>query len=253
MPASSWREAITQVLKESGEPLHYGEITNRILSQGLYNTDGATPAATVNAVINDSIKKEPNSPFIRVRMGEYMLKATPAVQKEQLEVAEEQAPVFRAFGMYWERSLVDWKGTPALWGKQNEKASKVDFAKQNGVYVLYDGHRPIYIGRAIAESLGTRLLLHTKGRMSARWNRFSWFGLLDVASDGTLGPKPTQLGSEQVITAMESLLIEVLETPLNRRRGDDIGGFEFLQEEAPELAETKLLQGLERLVKSAKG
>jgi hypothetical protein len=45
----SWKAAIKRVLMESDAPLHYTEISEQILTRGYYETDGATPAATVNA------------------------------------------------------------------------------------------------------------------------------------------------------------------------------------------------------------
>ena len=50
MPADlTWRKAIDKVLGESTKPLHYNEITERIIADGLRKSLGATPAATVNA------------------------------------------------------------------------------------------------------------------------------------------------------------------------------------------------------------
>ncbi len=54
----SWREAIKKVLAETDAPLHYTEISELILARGYYSTDGATPAATVNAQISASIKHD---------------------------------------------------------------------------------------------------------------------------------------------------------------------------------------------------
>ena len=51
------REAVIQVLREAGEPLHAQEITERILTQGLWQTSGKTPAATVSARLYSDIKK----------------------------------------------------------------------------------------------------------------------------------------------------------------------------------------------------
>lgn len=40
----SWKKAAVQVLRAAGKPLHYAEITQRILDDGLKTTAGATPA-----------------------------------------------------------------------------------------------------------------------------------------------------------------------------------------------------------------
>lgn len=51
------RDAVIQVLQEAGEPLHANEITKRIISKGLWNTSGKTPAATVSAKLYSDIKQ----------------------------------------------------------------------------------------------------------------------------------------------------------------------------------------------------
>jgi len=73
----SWREAIKKVLLESSTPLHYAEISEQILSRGYYSSDGATPAATVNAQISASIKHDGDkSPFVRTNKGVFTLKSS---------------------------------------------------------------------------------------------------------------------------------------------------------------------------------
>src|SRR5688572_19721391 len=58
MAEITWRQAIDQVLAATAAPLHYSEITKRIIEEGLRDSLGATPAATVNAQISNSIKKD---------------------------------------------------------------------------------------------------------------------------------------------------------------------------------------------------
>lgn len=75
----SWKGAIKKVLAESEAPLHYTAISEQILSRGYYETDGATPAATVNAQLASSIKHDgEKSPFMRVGKGIFALKNSPA-------------------------------------------------------------------------------------------------------------------------------------------------------------------------------
>lgn len=56
MPMNSL-DAAERVLKEAGEPLHYKEITKRVLAQALWATRGKTPARTVNAQITSDRKR----------------------------------------------------------------------------------------------------------------------------------------------------------------------------------------------------
>lgn len=59
------KDAIITVLEEAGDALHTQEITDRILSKGLWKTSGKTPAATVSARLYSDIKKMgEDSPFI---------------------------------------------------------------------------------------------------------------------------------------------------------------------------------------------
>ena len=72
-------DAIRRVLSEAKEPLHYREITRRILGQGYWQTDGKTPEATISAQLTTSINRHGNgSPFRRVGRGTFELNANGA-------------------------------------------------------------------------------------------------------------------------------------------------------------------------------
>ena len=49
-------DAVEIVLADAGEPLGYREITRRVLEQGLWQTEGLTPEATINARLAVDIK-----------------------------------------------------------------------------------------------------------------------------------------------------------------------------------------------------
>lgn len=255
----TWRKAIDKVLGESTTPLHYSEITERIIADGLRKNLGATPAATVNAQISSSIKNDPvESPYVRVSKGVFALKAggapgvaiplklTPDVSESEEE--EEQYELISSFGMFWRKDAVEWvvkpKLTPKLLGMQQPGATPVDFYKQLGIYLLYDGREVIYVGRTTDRPLGQRLSEHTKDRMSARWDRFSWFGLLPVSEEGALGSLPAQYNSAKLIPALEAILIEALEPRQNRKRGDNLATVEYLQKVDPAIAKRKALETL---------
>lgn len=248
---STWRKAINKVLASSPTPLHYNEITELIISEGLRTSVGATPAATVNAQISASIKHDgENSPYVRVSKGIFALKTrvsessvvpkklTPDVVESEDE--EEQYEIITSFGMFWRKDAVEWVATPKLLGMQQIGATPVDFNKQLGIYLLYDGREVIYVGRTTDRPLGRRLYEHTIDRMSARWDRFSWFGLLPVSEDGVLGPLPIQYDAAKLIPALEAILIEALEPRQNRKRGDDLAAVEYLQRVDPEIEKKKV-------------
>jgi hypothetical protein len=117
----SWKEAIKRVLSDADAPMHYTDICEQILARGYYETDGATPAATVNAQLAASIKHEgQQSPFVRVGKGIFALLPThapaspaPAAPKSKskstaISEAEVEASdsIIHAFGMYWQRDLI---------------------------------------------------------------------------------------------------------------------------------------------------
>lgn len=151
-------------------------------------------------------------------------------------LGEEQSAV-GAFGMFWKRSMTAWSGTPRLLGERSKDPRPVNFAKQIGIYLLQDDARTIYVGRA-ADSIYARLKAHTSDRMAGRWNRFSWFGLRRVGADGCLMSGRYVWSDTIVINTLEALLIESVEPPLNRRRGDGLTGLEYLQAFDPVTAKT---------------
>ncbi len=261
----TWREAIEKVLEESGEPLHYVEISNRILSQGYYKTVGATPADTVSAQITSSIKRDgEKSSFVRVSKGTFTLQllgklpTASSSQSIMLQVStdrdvEASESIIRSFGMYWQKNLVVWKNEPKMFGKQQALAKAVDFGKQKGIYILYDHHTVVYVGRAIDRPLGKRLFEHTIDRLGSRWDRFSWFGLLDVTDEGNLREVQLRASLAVLVSTLEALLIEALEPPQNRRRGDDFSAIEYIQDVDPELRERELQNTLRTLEQKLRG
>ncbi|WP_145117116.1 HTH domain-containing protein [Botrimarina mediterranea] len=254
----TWHEAIQHVLAEKGGPMHYAEITDRIVQLNLRSSYGATPGATVISHLGTSINKQgADSPYRKVASATYALRAivenpkpTPYVD----EVAEilssddvEDVGLIQAFGMYWQRDAVHWRNSPAILGRQHIGAETVDFSRQLGVYLLHDGREVTYVGRSIDRPMGQRLFEHTKDRLQARWNRFSWFGLLRVTEDGRLVETQATLSIELVAVTLEAVLIEGLEPRQNRRRGDGFNATEYLQAEDPEIQRRQTHQLLDSL------
>jgi restriction system protein len=68
--------AAEMVLTEAGEPLHYREITERMLTRGLWTTQGKTPEATVNARLGTEIQQRPGTArFQRTAPGMFALRS----------------------------------------------------------------------------------------------------------------------------------------------------------------------------------
>lgn len=256
----TWRNAIDEVLAAAAIPLHYNDITERIIANQLRSSLGATPSATVNAQITSSIKHDGSaSPYLRVTRGTFTLANTVAISartaKDKLTPdieasgeSEEQYEIVSSFGMFWRRSAVQWVATPKLLGVQQLGATPVNFNAQLGIYLLYDGREVIYIGRTTDRPLGRRLYEHTLDRLAARWDRFSWFGLLPVSDAGDLQPLPDAYEAAKLIPALEAILIEALEPRQNRKRGDDLSAVEFMQLEDPDIVKKHVRASLEAAI-----
>ena len=234
MAEMSWKDAAKKVLEDADGPLHYQDITDRILGQGLKTTAGATPAATVNATISSAILKEGSAgAFERTGPGKYGLRT--GGKSEAAPDEDGESGSLEAFGVYWERGRVNWTGKPRLFGRSHPKADRVNLAGQHGVYLLYDELRVVvYVGQAAKQSIWQRLAQHNAGRLAGRWQRFSWFGIRPVAADGKLGDVATgTITPERLIATLEALLIEALE-PRQNRAGSSYSGEEYIQADDPQ-------------------
>lgn len=249
-----WIEAIKKVLTMASIPLHYNEITEKIISEGLCKNIGATPSYTVKRYITASIRDDGAfSPFIRAGRGIFALNSNffdkNAEDSEdstsEEKATEEQYEIITSFGMFWRKEFIEWNSMPKLLGMQQIGSKAVDFCKQIGIYLLYDGREVIYVGRSTDRPLGKRLYEHTIDRLSTRWDRFSWFGLLPISDDGQLGVLPDSYKAENMIPALEAILIEALEPRQNRRRGDDLAAVEYLQKVDPEIEKKRIKASLD--------
>ena len=249
----TWRKAIEKVLREAPAAIHYRDLTDAIIEQSIRTSLGATPAASVSAHLTTAIKREGGEcPFLKVGRGLYIWKAKagitiaqPTIQDDEDDDTEDQYDVISSFGMFWRREGVEWNSTPKILGMQQIGAEAVDFSKQIGIYLLYDGREVIYVGRSADRPLGRRLYEHTVDRLSSRWDRFSWFGILPVRDDGSLDAQAESFSANKLIPALEAILIESLEPRQNRKRGDDLSTVEFIQQIDPSIKKKIMKQAME--------
>lgn len=67
--------AVIEVLKKAGVPLHAKDIANQIIAEGLWNSSGKTPEATVSARLYTDIKNNNDkSSFVKVGPQTFMLR-----------------------------------------------------------------------------------------------------------------------------------------------------------------------------------
>lgn len=88
-------DAALKVLQDAGTPLHYQEITKRVLTAGLWKTEGKTPDATINARLAVDVKKNgPASAFRRAGRGVFALnteRTDPTPRPANMVRTEEQS------------------------------------------------------------------------------------------------------------------------------------------------------------------
>jgi len=88
---SSFKLSAIKILRDAKEPLHYEEITKRAIEKNLIETQGATPEATMSAIIGRDIKfNKEKSPFIREKKGFITLNPKFSQQEQKLEEKKEK-------------------------------------------------------------------------------------------------------------------------------------------------------------------
>ena len=136
--------------------------------------------------------------------------------------------LIKTYGLRWHASRVQWSGRNedvGLWGvpAKQRRSEPTNFADQIAIYVLYDGEIPIYVGQSGAgnNKLMGRLKHHRADRLADRWDRFSWFGLCGVRSNGAISPQATvkQMRTPEILNQIEAVIVEAVEPRLNRQGG----------------------------------
>src|SRR5580704_18663145 len=76
-------EAAFEVLRREGKPLHYKELTERVLGKKLLTFVGRTPEVTMQTQLTAAVKKAPGNPFVRVKPGVFGLLRYPELTPEE--------------------------------------------------------------------------------------------------------------------------------------------------------------------------
>jgi len=222
-----WKDAIFAALKLADAPLSPQQIAQQIGFHGFRRLTGEKPTKTVAGNLWYLIRENP--PTVRKSgHGLYELISDEDADIEpKIEDDEGETPTVMHYGIGWERSRIQWKRTPFILGEEAMGADTVNIADFFGVYLLLDNRETVYVGRVTDRSLGNRLYEHTRGRLSGRWNRFSWFAINEEGES-----------TDGIISILESIMIEALEPRLNRRAGENLGP-ELIQVEDPEIKKKK--------------
>ena len=254
-----WQDAIVSALQDADKPLHYQEITKIIGEKGLRTLTGATPDATVNSHLSRMIKEGHPSYDERLRkvsrgVFEFAFRddvAVPEQESDDLDDEEQDSNPdlivwVPAYALYWDKDKVKWGTSGQILGRQNQDAETVDFSEQQGVYILHNNYSVVYVG-CTTEKLYNRMREHNRDHKSGRWNKFSWFGFRGVdGQTGKLTVMPTKVNPKSLVRILEAVLIEVLQPPVNGRRGDYMG-IQYKQVPHPDIAKEQSLSFLRNL------
>ena len=127
-------DAAWQVLRQVGEPLHYRDITERALGQGLVDTEGQTPARTMNAQLSTDIRSG-DSQFVRVARGVYGLAQWEREMDEELPTSSSSVDRDREYLTYKEAAqqvLAD-SGRPLRYEEITKRAMDRDLVNPQGM------------------------------------------------------------------------------------------------------------------------
>ena len=240
----TWDQAIFEVLKTATEfePMYYGDIASAIVERGLRANVGKTPEATVRGSLS-RLRKAGNWniqgadwQIVRPHKGYFYLLPSDQPSSENVSDVDDELDatdetgnlIVAAYGLHWEREDVDWS-THHLWGYDANlgRDQAIDFADQQGVYLLHSWQSVVYVGKTAAKKDGMFSRLqdhHKKPVWSAKWERFSWFGIRQVDQEGNLVLDGRESASSEVLCAlMEAVLIETLRPSFNQQQGNYMG------------------------------
>ena len=166
---------------------------------------------------------------------------------------KKEEAIIKNYGLFWRVDRVNWgyKGTleGRARGDTGKKEGSVNFRKQKGIYALYSNYKLMYIGQARGGKQGTlfgRLKHHLKvGGLSGRWDRFSWFGMLQPLAEASqkalksqgdtrdlyLPKKELNVAPPVALDMLEAVSIAISEPRLNLQRGKwkKIGATQYYQ------------------------
>ncbi len=151
--------------------------------------------------------------------------------------------IVRCYGTRWLRDNHFWgvqNNRGSLLGVERSRCSSqpVDFREQIGVYVLLLDGRPVRVGQT---GSGNQKMFHRlKQHAHLHWNEFSWFGVCGVMESGELDASPSlrNIPSSVFLNHLESLLIEVINPPLNKQSGPWGAAAEYIQYKDERLGKT---------------
>ena len=150
--------------------------------------------------------------------------------------------LIKVYGELWNPDIVDWgsKG-PGNKGKLSGEI-KIDGNKRSlncwdteGVYVLYDNYKAIYVGKAFKTTIGKRLRDHLSDRLAGRWDMFSFYSTSSYrkTTNDLKSASTAKLSPETIINTLEAMAILIADPALNRKRETLTDALQVQQSSSP--------------------
>jgi len=188
----TYLRAAYKVLKKKKKPLHSKEILEIALKKKLIKTEGKTPWATMNAVLNEDINNNQRSPFVKLGSSTFYLKKLSKKYMRKRRRSTKGALIKGMSKNLPSDILID----PVFKDKLEEL-----LRGYAGIYALYKGERLYYVG--LARNLHGRVSWHLRDRHAGKWNNFKIFRIQKV----------------RYLKDIETLIHHIAETKGNRAKG----------------------------------
>lgn len=188
----TYLKAAYKVLKEKRNPLHSKEILRIAFKKNLIKTEGKTPWATMNAILNEDINNNQRSPFIKLGSSTFCLKK---FNKKYMKKKNQSTKGALIKGM--SRNLPSGILTDPVFKKKLWELLR-GYA---GIYALYKGEKLYYIG--LARDLHGRVRWHLQDKHAGKWDHFKIFRIQKV----------------RYLKDIETLIHHIAETKGNRIKG----------------------------------
>lgn len=142
--------------------------------------------------------------------------------------------IIKSYGEFWNPDAVDWRGRNLEGSWRDDGVMRENnFWNAKGIYVLHHEFKPLYVGKALADSsgIGKRLADHLTDRLVARWDMFSWYSLSKPkkTSPAVALAGARHLSTKQMVETLEAIAILITDPPLNRKRESLSGAIEVEQ------------------------
>jgi len=110
------------------------------------------------------------------------LRKLPQTRDSNGEIRKRRKSMIKKYGKYWERSkMFSVDNGRVCWTEDAWPEDGADIDGAKGVYILYRGERPVYVGLGIKgkSNIAARLQEHTRDWLAPWWDSVCWYEFKD--------------------------------------------------------------------------